>query len=448
MGAGCPDTAACDSDYYGFFNQVHYGAYLLKRYTQPPGTGQGTPWSTRFDLRYPVGQTTNVQYHPNQNCGTRAVAIQNQATHALYIYTPYTPNPAALAAGYSTGDSCSSYGNRNFYNFYVDWFGSARGPSVGAAFLSKYQDSGAGSGQLGYPTGSYTCGLVRGGCYQVFTGGWIVSSANTPPVIVSLANRSAWWSQGNESGYLGYPTVDEVCGIANGGCYQVFEGGWIVHSDETPAVSVPLATRAVWWYYGNENGRLGYPVAEQVCGLPASGCYQKFQGGWVTQSSVGGMRVLWPEVWTLWGGWGTWNGILGYPTNDPPTTGTTYSQTFQHATITVTAGDATVTSVDDPWFNARVTSPWLGNQSAGRTCGLPSSGCYQPFTGGWLVSSPAGAYAIRSEVVTLWASVGREGGRLGYPTEAGTVPTNGDYSQEFQGGSIEVSDGSASVRYN
>ena len=130
MGAGCPDTAACDSDYYGFFNQVHYGAYLLKRYTQPPGTGPGTYWDTRYDLWKPVGQVSNILYHPNSACGTKPVFIENQATHSLYIYTPYTPNQASLDAGYYRGDSCSTYGNRNFFNFYSDWFGSTQVPPL------------------------------------------------------------------------------------------------------------------------------------------------------------------------------------------------------------------------------------------------------------------------------------------------------------------------------
>jgi len=127
MGAGCPDTAACDSDYYGFYNQVRYGAYLLKRYTQPPGTGPGTWWDSRFDLMKPVGRVSAIQYSPNAGCGTLDVYIENQATHALYLYTPYTPNGAALAAGYGYGDECSAYGNRNFFNYYTDWFGPTNG---------------------------------------------------------------------------------------------------------------------------------------------------------------------------------------------------------------------------------------------------------------------------------------------------------------------------------
>ncbi len=130
MGAGCPDTAPCDAEYYGFFDQVHYAAYLLVRYTQPAGTGAGTAYSARYDLRYPVGQWSDVQYHPNAGCGTKRVYIANQATHALYIYTPYTPNDAALNAGYGIGDSCSAYGNRNFYRYFTDWFGSVKGTDL------------------------------------------------------------------------------------------------------------------------------------------------------------------------------------------------------------------------------------------------------------------------------------------------------------------------------
>ncbi|MDH6533359.1 hypothetical protein M2119_001596, partial [Aurantimicrobium minutum] len=143
MGAGCPDTAACDTDYYGFFNQVHYGAYLLKRYTQPPGTGPGTDWYLRYDLRYPVGQTSFVGYNPNSDCDGTNLTIRNQATHALYIYTPYQPNSAALRAGYGTGDTCSAYGNRNFYNYFSDWFGFTQFQPSG--YLDKITQNSNGS---------------------------------------------------------------------------------------------------------------------------------------------------------------------------------------------------------------------------------------------------------------------------------------------------------------
>jgi hypothetical protein len=64
-----------------------------------------------------------IQYNPSSSCGGSTVNIQNRATQALYNYTPYQPNQGALNAGWGTA-SCGSYGNRNFYLYFVKWFGS------------------------------------------------------------------------------------------------------------------------------------------------------------------------------------------------------------------------------------------------------------------------------------------------------------------------------------
>lgn len=116
MGFGCPDTAACDTTYYGFQNQVWMAARQFKAYRAAP---------TFFNHR--AGATINVRIHPNPDCGTWPVYIANAATAALYNYTPYQPNAAALANLYGSGDACSSYGNRNFWAYYTDWFGSPIG---------------------------------------------------------------------------------------------------------------------------------------------------------------------------------------------------------------------------------------------------------------------------------------------------------------------------------
>ena len=114
-GYACPDTAPCDSQFFGFYNQVYNAAKQFKRYSNPPGT-------SRFFTWFPVGQTVPVRLHPNSSCGTTPVAIKNQATAGLYYYTPYTPNAIALVNLASVGDSCSAYGNRNFWRVYNYWF--------------------------------------------------------------------------------------------------------------------------------------------------------------------------------------------------------------------------------------------------------------------------------------------------------------------------------------
>jgi hypothetical protein len=112
-GYGCPDTAACDSAFYGFFNQVYQASRQFQRYT-----------ANSNSYNYRPGRSNTILYHPNAACGTKQVFIQNQATANLYIYTPYTPNDAALDNLNGTGDGCSSYGNRNFFAYFSDWFGS------------------------------------------------------------------------------------------------------------------------------------------------------------------------------------------------------------------------------------------------------------------------------------------------------------------------------------
>lgn len=114
MGYGCPDTSECDSTYYGFFNQVFAAGRQLTWYANPAGSFTSIK----------VGENNSIRYSPNAACGSKTVLIKNRATAALYYYTPYTPNDAALANLGGIGDACSAYGNRNFWVFYNNWFGS------------------------------------------------------------------------------------------------------------------------------------------------------------------------------------------------------------------------------------------------------------------------------------------------------------------------------------
>lgn len=113
MGLSCPDNGPCDQDYLGFFKQV-YGAAKRFKYYQAHAS------------RYPYkpASLAEVRYNPAPSCGSSRVYIRNQATALLYTYTPYQPNEAALKAGDGQGDSCSTYGNRNFAFYYCYWFGS------------------------------------------------------------------------------------------------------------------------------------------------------------------------------------------------------------------------------------------------------------------------------------------------------------------------------------
>lgn len=119
MGYACPDTAPCDTQYFGFYNQVNSAAKQLRRYvTNPDG------------YNHKAGVTRFIRWNPNASCGGSDVYIENSATAALYNYTPYQPNQAAVNNLYGSGDGCSAYGNRNFWRMFNDWFGTTRFQSI------------------------------------------------------------------------------------------------------------------------------------------------------------------------------------------------------------------------------------------------------------------------------------------------------------------------------
>lgn len=117
-GYGCPDSTpgVCNNQFYGFKNQVRSAAKLFRQVLNGGWTN------------YPLGDNY-IQYNPNEKCGGSIVRIENRATSALYRYTPYQPNPAAIAAGYGTVH-CGAYGNRNFYLYFQKWFGPTNGSQL------------------------------------------------------------------------------------------------------------------------------------------------------------------------------------------------------------------------------------------------------------------------------------------------------------------------------
>jgi hypothetical protein len=113
-GYACPDTAGCDTRYFGFVNQVYRAAWQFREYTAHPD-----------DWRYRIGRN-DIQFHPDVSCGSASVRIVNQATANLYNYTPYQPNDETLAAPTGPAGDCSTYGNLNFSRLYETWFGDPR----------------------------------------------------------------------------------------------------------------------------------------------------------------------------------------------------------------------------------------------------------------------------------------------------------------------------------
>ena len=266
-GYGCPDTAPCDAQYYGLKNQVRKAAAMFREVLDGG-------WSN-----YPVGKRY-VQYNPNASCGGSTINIINRATSALYRYTPYQPNKAALAAGWGTAH-CGAYGNRNFYNFFTDWFGKTTAIVRGSikVYYDKYGP------KIGVPLANER-GDGTGKNWQQFTNGYIVGSAKTKYWESRGSIRDYWIANGGRGGRIGYPVADQtIIGCQEGGYYQRYERAHILGKGNTGYWESWGPIRDYVLANGGHCGSIGYPIGSIVNHANGNQS-QKFENGTVTYTKA------------------------------------------------------------------------------------------------------------------------------------------------------------------
>ncbi|MDB5170459.1 MAG: hypothetical protein JWO35_153 [Candidatus Saccharibacteria bacterium] len=273
-GYGCPDTAPCDAEYYGFFNQVYSAARQFKRYSRDASL-----------FSYRSGRNNYIQYSPNAACGGSDVYIYNQTTAGLYNYTPYQPNASALSNLNGAGDACGAYGNRNFWRIYTEWFGSTFGPT-------NIVDSPA---TVSWASGRLDT-LVRGAdgalwqkTYDAADGGWkpwakVGGTISSSPAVTT-------WGAGR---------LDVFSTNSSGELQHNWYGAGAWHSWESlgspaPGISLVSAPGAVSW----ANGRI------DIFGRGSDGVlwqkwYDANAGGWQPWARLGGVLNSAPTI-TNWG---------------------------------------------------------------------------------------------------------------------------------------------------
>ena len=178
---------------------------------------------------------------------------------------------------------------------------------------------------------------VRGGRQTNFAHGSILASPDGAVHTVRGGIGNEYVSLGYEHGYLGLPTSDEVCGLRNGGCYQDFQNGQVHWSPGSGAHATRGAIRDEWRATGWENGPLGYPTTNEICGLRNGGCYQTYQDGSIHWTSAAGAHATHGAIGERWASQNWEQGPLGYPTSDEIATGTGSYQMFEGGAIIWTA---------------------------------------------------------------------------------------------------------------
>ncbi|MDQ0725950.1 uncharacterized protein with LGFP repeats [Microbacterium sp. W4I20] len=385
LGQGCPDTAPCDPNYIGFFHQIYGAARQMQIYME----GKWFQW-------YAPGKTWNILYNPNASCGSSPVRVANKATSALYYYTPYQPNAAALRAGYGEGNSCSAYGNRNFYNYFTDWFGSTQTVDPLGEISRLHTKLGGASGVLGAAGAQPNCTAATARCTWNYAKGVITWTRALGPITVYGAVYTEYVAQGGLTGKLGYPTATpKAITDPNGdGISQEFATGWIHSSTKgtfASGRSVMTAYSAAGWL----RGPLGWPTSRETCGSQM--CGQSFAGGLI-RYPAGQPAYVVPavdnqQIKTVYTAQGGSGGPLAYAVSP-------------------------VQSIVDP----------------------NGDGFAQRFEGGWIHSSAAGTFASSATIMTAYSKVGWVRGAFGWPTGPETC-TSTVCSQPFQGGVLQFKKG-------
>jgi uncharacterized protein with LGFP repeats len=293
------------------------------------------------------------------------------------------------------------------------------------------------------------CG-VAGGCRQAFQGGGIWSHPTAGTHAVASGIVAAWTAAGAESGALGYPTTPRFCGLKDSACGQAFQGGRVFTAPATGTHAVAGAVNAAWEQQGLERGPLGLPVSPLYCGLKETGCVQAFQGGRVYTTPGSGTHALTGVVNTAWAQQGYENGPLGYPTGDLVCglPGGACRQTFQGGVLYShpTAGTQQLSgAIAAAWQAAGAEGGALGHPISPQFCGLTESGCVQAFQGGRIYSTPgSGTHPLSGAIQDVWAAQGYERGALGYAT-SDPYAVAGGTAQDFQGGRLTLDTGTGQV---
>ncbi|WP_062519092.1 LGFP repeat-containing protein [Demequina silvatica] len=380
-GYACPDTDSCNPAYAGFMKQLYYGARQYKVYAAYPGS-----------YNYRFGETNRIYYAPpvKENgswvykCGSVSVYIENQATAGLYNYTPYVPNRAALDNLYGTGDSCSAYGNRNFWRLYTDWFGSTKiDPKVAIAKERKAQ--GGADGWLGAAVGPVRYVAATGAYYREFEGSVIAWTPEHGAQTVGKLFIDKFRKLGGV-GTVGLPTDGVVRLSANGGGrYQEFTAGTLLRTLKGTH-EVDGGMLSYYWGLGGPKSDLGWPTGAKT---KHDGPYwtQEFTGGRV-YSNIATLAYVGEEFLDEYVASGELDGTLGWPTSD---------------VVKVSAN---------------------------------GGGSYQTWASATLYASQAGAFKVSSGMLTYYTGLGGPTSDLGWPTDVKRNPESGLFLQDFTGGRV------------
>ena len=246
---------------------------------------------------------------------------------------------------------------QSYENGQIRWSSQGGAHPIWGKILERYETAEAEGRSLGWPLSDEMKDAANGGAYQHFTGGSIYFHPSTGAHRVTGGIRNLWEAQGWERGQMGYPTGEETT-TAGGGVYQTFQGGTAYWHPGSESYFVHDAIMGTYGFYNWERGELGYPSSDETPSANG-GVYQIFQGGTAYWSPRSGSHAVPLDLLAEYGNHGYERGHLGYPTSEPYWDGNRHKQNFEHGVLEKT-NDFNVTWAGQPNnYFCGPTSGWM-----------------------------------------------------------------------------------------
>lgn len=315
----------------------------------------GVVWAAHQEeagrLGYPVGSLSCLPTPSICQQGfQRGSIVSTVGVGTFAVYSPYSTVWSAYGAAAGrlgvpiAAEKCDVGGggcSQRFQRGSIVWAAGHGTVALYDPYYGVWAANGLGTGRLGYPVSNERCTASGTGCVQQFQRGYVAWVPGIGTSLVTGIYATVWANHGTESGRLGLPVAPEVCGLVNSGCFQKFSGGSVYWNAGNGAFAVFGGYAQMWSQYGREKGRLGYPVSNEQCGLAGSGCVQAFQGGYVYWAAGIGFHSVYGVYAQMWGSKRAQNGALGYPVTEESCQVSTCIQRFEGGAIQWTAGQGT-----------------------------------------------------------------------------------------------------------
>jgi hypothetical protein len=140
---------------------------------------------------------------------------------------------------------------------------------------------------------------------------------------------------GEEGGFLGLPTTDELISPDKEGHLRHYKNGSIYWSPRTHAAhEVHGEIKRRWAETGWEMGPLGYPTTDEILAPDGTGRLSHFEKGSIYWTHPNGAHEVLGPIRDLWASMGWEHSLLGYPiTNEIPSIRGGRLNHFQHGSI-------------------------------------------------------------------------------------------------------------------